>query len=107
VFALLLPSSDDQSAIESALQSLGHSCARPGTKEECLELFYRTDVILAAGKLTETGIWMWGYAFAKQKKVLAFSGVEPCMVSNTVNLNKWLDKIPVQTGLFDNLRPKG
>ena len=96
---LILPTESSLTdQVISVLEESGHSWVIPDRKSFFTE-FPRSNVILALGKLTPLGIWFWGYCYGR-KKVRAMKGVEPCFVSRTTILEKWLESIPVQLSLF-------
>ena len=102
MLALLLPSSDMESSkrIADSIKSKGHWCIIPADKDEFFFNFKNSDVIIAAGELTDLGIWLWGYAYARQKRVIAFSGVSPSMSSRVVSEDNYLSNLPEQLALF-------
>jgi len=67
--------------------------------EYLAELSKATEVVVM-GILDNMTVWAWGYATGRKKKVTAIKGVMPCYTKNTVELNKWLEKIPKQLTLF-------
>lgn len=100
--ALLLPTNESGiEEIRSELRRKGHELIAPGEdKERFFRELGRCDVAIALGKLTPIGVWFWGYCHAKRKKVLAMRGVDPCPVSRTIRLGKWLKDLPEQLSLF-------
>jgi len=102
--ALILPTRDAR--LESVIKTLvdkGHSATvfpEDGSKMEFLDKLGYYNAILAFGDLLPKGIFLWGYAAAKNRKVIAFKGVNPLFCSSTVHMQDWLDDMPIQTRLF-------
>lgn len=98
---LFLPTDDAcVKDVQARLSRLGHSSVQTLDKEVFFKELRDSTVVLALGNLTPLGIWLWGYARARGKKVRAIHGVSPCFTGITYNLNKWLDEIPQQQTLF-------
>jgi len=103
--ALFLPTEDERvDAVKKSIIHRGHDALYPEGKEQFLAEFHICDVVLALGKLTPLGIWLWGYSYGRRKRVRAFKGVTPCFVSRTILLEKWVDEIPEQLSLFSLLQ---
>ena len=101
MIALILPTKDSRiMSLCDTLKHKGHLAVYAPDKSVFMSKFHLCDVVVAMGELEPVGIWLWGYTFARQKRVRVFSGVNPCMVSKTISMDKWLESIPTQTELF-------
>ena len=99
--ALIFPTKDliDDSLIK-ALADKGHTAFYEEDKERFLKKFKDCDLVLATGNLTTLGVWLWGYSYASRKRVVVITGVNPCIASRTISLEKWLESLPTQLSLF-------
>ena len=105
--ALLLPNESpaESKRICALIDGKGHygiDLSSKYSRTSFLEEFGRADVVIAAGQLTQDGIWLWGYSFACKKKVLAVKCVIPCYASRMVNIENWVESLPTQGELFKN-----
>ena len=104
VRALFLPTDyDNIDKVKCRLIEKGHEGVYTGEdKQAFFREFNHCSVVLAIGNLTPLGIWLWGYVYARRKKVRAIKGVNPCPVTKTVDLDKWLESLPEQLSLFSH-----
>lgn len=106
--ALILPTRDDRLVeVIKTIADKGHSAEmfqEDGSKMEFLDKLGYYNTLLAFGELLPKGIFLWGYAAAKNRKVIAFKGVNPLFCTHTLNLYDWLNALPIQTRLFQESR---
>lgn len=104
VRALFLPTDYERvDEVKERLAVKGHDGVCTGEdKQAFFREFNYCSVVLAMGNLTPLGIWLWGYTYARRKRIRAIKGVNPCPVTKTVDLDKWLEGLPEQMSLFSS-----
>jgi len=97
---LLLPSAGGVKNISDALNDRHYEVIVPTDFKEFLKYYGVAYTIIGAGELTTDGVFAWGYARGKGKRVIALKGVTPCLVSQTITLANLLKEIPTQNLLW-------
>jgi len=70
------------------------------SKSDLIRSIAESRALIACNILTDFGVWSWGYAYARKKKVIVITGLSPHMSGKLQTWEEWLSSLNTQLTLF-------